>query len=142
MTNSKKWLTEDLSTIYDQNSYMNLLGIRITKLDQGQSELSMPIVANKHTNLYHIAHGGALASLADAVMGIACATTGKQVVTIEMNINFIKSAVPCSEIKAMGKIIHYGKSTMIAEGEIFDSHNTLIAKTRGTFFITGKISGL
>jgi len=141
MEDNKEWLPEHLATIYEQNPYINLLGIRITKLGKGQAELSMPVVADKHTNLYHMAHGGALASLADTVMGVACATTGKQVVTLEMNINFIKSAVPQSEIKAMGRLIHDGKSTMIAEGEIIDSHNTLIAKTRGTFFVTGKFGG-
>lgn len=141
MKNNKEWLTAHLSTIYDQNPYIKLLGIQITKLDEGQAELSMPVDADKHTNLYHVAHGGALASLADTVMGIACATTGKKVVTIEMNINFIKSAVPQSKIKAMGRIIHNGNSTMIAEGEIVDSNNTLIAKTRGTFFVTGEFSG-
>ena len=140
MENNKKWLTEQLVTIYDQNPYVNLLDIRITKLDEGQAELSMPVTTDKHTNLYHVAHGGALASLADTVMGMACGTTGKQVVTLEMNINFIKSAVPQAEIKAMGRIIHNGKSTMIAEGEIVDSFNNLIAKTRGTFFVTGKFS--
>jgi len=139
---NKEWLTQYLSTIYDQNPFVNLLGMRITILDEGQAELSMPIVSDKHTNLYHVAHGGALASLADTVMGIACATTGKKVVTLEMNINFIKSAVPQSAIKAMGRVIHNGQSTMVAEGEIIDSHNTLIAKTRGTFFVTGKFSGL
>lgn len=141
MKTEKEWLTEHLSTIYKQNPYINLLGIKITKLDEGYAELSMPVEADKHTNLYHVAHGGALASLADTVMGIACATAGKKVVTIEMNINFIKSAVPQSQIKAMGRIIHNGKSTMIAEGDIVDSHNTLIAKTRGTFFVTGEFSG-
>ena len=142
MTKDKEWLTEQLSNIYAQNPYIKLLGIRIIKVDDGQAELSMPVVADKHTNLYHVAHGGALASLADTAMGIACAATGKQVVTLEMNMNFIKSAVPQSEIRGMGRIIHNGKSTMIAEGEIIDSHNTLIAKMRGTFFVTGKFSDL
>jgi len=140
MANNNEWMAEQLVTIYDHNPYVKLLGMYITKLDEGQAELSMPVDADIHTNLYHVAHGGALASLADTVMGIACATTGKKVVTLEMNINFIKSAAPQSAIKAMGRIIHNGKSTMIAEGEIVDSHNNLIAKTRGTFFVTGKFS--
>jgi len=134
---SKEWLAEKLSNLYDSNPYINLLDMQITKLEDGQAQLSMPITTGKHTNLYNIAHGGALASLADTAMGIACATTGKKVVTLEMNMNFIKGAVPQMEIKAIGKIIHKGKSTMIAEGEIRDGDNTLLVKSRGTFFVIG-----
>jgi 1,4-dihydroxy-2-naphthoyl-CoA hydrolase len=131
------WLKKNLVTIYGQNPYINLLGIRITKLDEGQAELSMPVGDQTHTNLYNVAHGGALASLADTVMGIACATTGKRVVTLEMNINFIKSAMPQPEINAVGRVVHNGKSTMVAEGEIVDGQGQLIAKARATFFVTG-----
>lgn len=137
MVKDTEWLKNNLVTIYEQNPYINLLGIRITNLDEGQAELSMPVGAHAHTNLYNVAHGGALASLADTVMGIACATTGKRVVTLEMNINFIKSAIPQPEIKAVGKVVHNGKSTMVAEGEIVDGQNQLIAKARATFFVTG-----
>jgi len=133
-----EWLSEYLYTLYAQNPYINLLEITITSLGEGQAELSMPIHVDKHTNLYRVAHGGALASLADTAMGIACATTGKQVVTLEMNLNFIKSAAPQSDVKAMARIIHNGKSTIIVEGELVDGQNNLIAKSRGTFFVTGK----
>ena len=82
MKNNAEWLMEHLSTIYEKNPYLKLLDIHITKLEEGYTEMTMPIVADKHTNLYGIAHGGALASLADTIMGIACATVGKKVVTL------------------------------------------------------------
>jgi 1,4-dihydroxy-2-naphthoyl-CoA hydrolase len=138
---SMEWLTQYFTTIYDQNSYVNLLGMRIVKLEEGQALLSMLITTEKHTNLYHVAHGGALASLADTAMGIACATTGKQVVTLEMNMNFIKSGKPESTLRALGKVIHNGKSTLVAECDIMDQHNVVIAKGRGTFFVTGQFEG-
>jgi len=131
-----KWLSKHLLDLYEQNSYVNLLEMNIVKLDEGYAELSMPI-KNKHTNLYNIAHGGALASLADTSMGVACATAGKKVVTLEMNMNFIKSAVPKVILKGIGKVIHNGKSTMVVEGHILDGQDNIIATARGTFFVTG-----
>jgi acyl-CoA thioesterase len=137
MVNNIEWQKKNLVTIYDQNPYINLLDIQLDALKEGQAELSMPVIAGKHTNLYNIAHGGALASLADTVMGVACATTGKKVVTLDLNMNFIKGAIPQSEIKAYGKVVHNGKNTMVAEGEIFDSEKQLLVKSRATFFVTG-----
>ena len=136
MAKNMEGLSEHLLTIYEQNPYLILLDMKLVKLDEGYAELSMPIMS-KHTNLYHVAHGGALASLADTIMGVACATTGKKVVTLEMNINFIKSAVPQIGLKGIGKIIHNGKTTMVAEGQILDAENKLIATARGTFFVIG-----
>lgn len=136
MTKNMEWLAKHLLSLYEDNSYVNLLDINIVKLEEGYAELSMPI-KNKHTNLYHVAHGGALASLADTVMGAACGTTGKKVVTLELNINFIKSAVPQLVLMGIGKIIHDGKSTMVAEGQIVDGQNNMIATARGTFFVIG-----
>ena len=137
MKNTTEWLKENLVTVYDENPYIKLLDISIIHVEEGKVELCMPVLAGKHTNLYNIAHGGALASLADSAMGIACATTGKKVVTLEMNMNFIKGAATQAAIKAIGKVIHNGKNTMVAESEIVDSQNQLLAKTRGTFFVTG-----
>lgn len=138
MRNTMEWLRENLITIYDENPYINLLGISIRSVEEGKAELCMPVTAGKHTNLYNIAHGGALASLADSAMGIACATTGKKVVTLEMNMNFIKGASPQEAIIAIGQVIHNGKNTIIAEGDIVDSKKQLLAKARGTFFVTGE----
>ncbi|SFL91605.1 PaaI family thioesterase [Pelosinus propionicus] len=137
MENITEWLKENLVTIYNENPYIKLLDISIGHVEEGKVELHMPVLAGKHTNLYNIAHGGALASLGDSAMGIACATTGKKVVTLEMNMNFIKGAVAQSAIKAIGKVIHNGKTTMVAESEIIDSQNQILAKTRGTFFVIG-----
>lgn len=137
MVDNREWLTTKMLEIYGDNSYVKLLDMKIERLEEGYAEISMPIIAGKHTNLYDVAHGGALASLADTIMGVACATTGKKVVTLEMNINFIKSAVPQLALRGAGKIIHNGKSTMVAEGKIVDGHDNLIATARGTFFVTG-----
>lgn len=136
MTTNIEWLTKYLLSLYEQNAYVSLLDMKIVKLAEGYAELSMPI-ETKHTNLYNMAHGGALASLADTAMGIACATTGKKVVTLEMNMNFIKSAAPQVGLKGIGKIIHNGESTIIAEGQILDGQNKVIVSARGTFFVTG-----
>ena len=136
MVKNIEWLTKHVMAIYKKNPYVNLLDMNIIELDEGYAELSMPIM-HQHTNLYNVAHGGALASLADTCMGVACTTTGKKVVTLEMNMNFIKSAVPQLGLRGIGKIIHNGKSTIVAEGQIFDGQNNLIATARGTFYVTG-----
>ena len=138
MTDPLLWLKE-LHKVYRPNSFVNLLQISIVEMEEGMAKLTMPILGDKHTNLYDVAHGGALASLADTAMGVACATTGKKVVTLEMNMNFIRAAEPQEAITAIGRVVHNGGSTIVAETDIVDGMSNLLLKARGTFFVTGKL---
>ncbi|HWR38359.1 MAG TPA: PaaI family thioesterase [Patescibacteria group bacterium] len=129
-------LRAHLQNLYDANPYVTFLQMSIDELSEAQVCLSMPIV-REHTNLFGVAHGGALASLADTAMGVACATTGKKVLTIDMNINYIRSATVNTRIQAIGRVIHNGNHTLVAEAEILDEAGQLLAKSRGTFFAAG-----
>ena len=136
MSQSFDLLKKHLQLSYDANPYVNFLKMSLDEMSESHSEISMP-VAPEHGNLFGVAHGGALASLADTAMGVACATTGKKVLTIDMNMNFMRSATLNSHIRAVGRVIHNGQHTLVAEAEIFNPDNQLILKARGTFFATG-----
>jgi acyl-CoA thioesterase len=137
-----KHIKQYLSTIYDSNSFVRLLDLEIDELRIGEAELTMPVNPAKHTNLYYVAHGGAVASLADTAMGVACATLGNRVVTIDMNINFIRSPEQNDIVRGIAKVIHNGRQTMVVEAEILDSANKLAAKARGTFMVIGKFEAV
>lgn len=131
-------LTKHLSSVYERNSFVRLLDITIAEMGEGYAILNMPVDPEKHTNLYYALHGGALASLADTAMGVSCATLGNRVVTVEMNINFIKSAGKGEIVRAQGKVIHAGRQTMVVECDMHDSSGSLLGKARGTFMVVGR----
>ncbi len=126
---------------YHDNQFVNLLGMKIVAAHQGRLELSMLIDA-KHTNLYKVVHGGALASLADTAMGVACATLGSRVVTLEFNMNFIHNVKPGDEVRALATVIHHGRTTMVVEASLTDQAGQLLCKARGTFFVIGKFEAM
>ncbi len=131
-------LKQYLQEIYDQNSFVNLLDMKMQHIEPGMAELTMPIDPAKHTNLYNVAHGGALASVADTAMGVACASLGRRVVTLDFNMNFIKAPDPGTEVHAVGRVLHNGKHTLVVECEILTADKVLLNKARGTFFVVGK----
>ena len=130
-----------LTKIYDVNPYVRLLKMTIDDITEGMARLAMPVDYDIHTNLYKVAHGGSIASLADTAMGVACATVGKPVVTIDMNINYIRSAEQQTVIYCTATVIHNGKHTLVVEAEVVDGQGRLVAKARGTFFIIGRFEG-
>lgn len=123
---------------YRDNSYVKLLEMRLVHVEPGAATISMPVNPERHTNLYHVAHGGALASLADTVMGVACGSVGRRVVTLELNMNFIKAAEASTNVTGIGRVIHNGRNTVVAEGEILGDDGVLLLKARGTFYVVGQ----
>ena len=125
-------LKEYFQETYRDNSYVKLLEMKLDHIEPGSARLSMPIKPEKHTNLYSVAHGGAMASVADTVMGVACGSLGRRVVTLEINMNFIKAAEAGTVVFAVGR------DTLVVEGEVLGQDDTLLLKARGTFYVVGK----
>lgn len=125
-----------LSNFYNNNPFVQTLGICIEKVAFGQVTLSME-AKNQFSNFYHIAHGGALASLADTAMGATCLSANKKVVTQSMNMYFIKAVPEGSKLHATGKIIHNGKKTLVCETEIIDWDGQVCCKATANFFVIG-----
>ena len=125
---------------YENNPYVKYLGMKLENIACGSINIAMKIDAKTHSNVYHAAHGGALMSLADTAMGAACLSVNKKVVTLEMNINCIKSVPEEQVIYAHGKVLHNGMHTVIAECEITGKNGDLYAKARGSFYVLNKFT--
>jgi acyl-CoA thioesterase len=131
-------LKEYFQDTYKDNSFVKLLDMKLEHIEPGMAEISMAIDSTKHTNLYQVAHGGALASIADTAMGVACGSVGRRVVTLELNMNFIKAAPTQTKVTAVGQLIHTGRNTLVADCEVVGGDGTLLLKARGTFYAVGQ----
>jgi len=135
-TEVEGWLRELLLGIHDRNYFAKYLGMEIVDIGRGSGTVSMLVTA-RHINIREVVHGGALVSLADMAMGLACASLGKRVVTLDLNISFVRRVKEGDVIKALTRVIHKGKTTMVVSGSILDKTGNLLAEARGTFFVTG-----
>lgn len=117
------------------NSFFNLLDMQIEAVDTGYAKISMPVLAEKHVNMVHMLHGGAIMSLADTVMGLACLDSGKRVVSLAITTNFIGAAGVSEKVVATAEVIHAGNRTMVVDCTLKSVYNKVIAKVQGTFYI-------
>jgi uncharacterized protein (TIGR00369 family) len=131
------WLSELLLHMHERNLFAKYMGMEIVDIRECESVVSM-IVTHKHTNNRGVIHGGALVSLADMAMGLACHSLAKRVVTLDLNISFIRRAKEGDTTTAYCQVIHSGKTTMVVKGHIKDSSERLLAEARGTFFVIGQ----
>lgn len=79
-----------------------------------------------------IAHGGLLFGLADSTMGIAARTTGKNVVTINAQIDYLKQGKG-KRITCIAEPLKVGKTTAVYRANLYTEKETLISTVTGTF---------
>lgn len=79
-------------------------------------------------------HGGILAALVDLAADWALVSkTGRGVPTIDIRVDYHRVAMP-GNLRARGRIIKFGRQFSVAEAQIFDQEDMLIASGRGTYF--------
>ncbi len=126
-----------IKQIWSSSAFMNLLKIEIDEIHCGGATVKMPIDFDIHTNHWLGVHGGALAALADAVMGITGASVGEVVQTLSFNINFISNLPGTGTAIVKSQVKHHGQTTMVIMAEMTDEQNSLLAAITTTMFIAG-----
>jgi uncharacterized protein (TIGR00369 family) len=123
----------------DQKNFDHFINPNIIKLEDGLAEVRW-LPQPEHLNRFGAIHGGALAGLIDSVASITSLTKLKRIVTIEMNISYIKAATISNKILAKGVVIQAGKSLIRTTVELFNEDSQLITRGNLTFFILGELT--
>jgi len=115
--------------------YVRLLRMRFIAVSDGSATFEMPATTELY-NPNNVVHGGALASLADSAMGFAVFSTllpGENFTTAELHVNFLKAVTADSGLlRSIGRVVHRGQQIAVAEAEIVDQQNQLIARASST----------
>ena len=81
-------------------------------------------------------HGGAIFSLVDIAMGLACSSAhgfARKSVTVECKINYMR-AIDDGEVLCLAKVIHHGTRTLVVEAEVRQG-GPRVARAQGTFML-------
>jgi uncharacterized protein (TIGR00369 family) len=78
--------------------------------------------------------GGYVCAMLDECMSVAGMITSGMthvVPTLEMKTSFLRPALPGS-LRAVGRVVKWGKTICFTEGELYDGEGRLLAKASGT----------
>jgi acyl-CoA thioesterase len=132
----KEAYLKQVMNVANSSPYYRLLGMEVKKIKEGESRIEMPFKQDL-THPYGIAHGGAIASLADSAVAMALidlVDPKDRITTIEFKINFFAS-VDKGELEAHAKIIHKGSKTAVGDVEVTNEKGKLVAKLIATYSI-------
>jgi len=115
------------------SAFSENIGLEPVRLGDGEAEVSLKM-AEHLRNRGNVMHGGAIFSLMDVAMGLACSSAhgfDRQSVTLECKINYIR-AVADGEVRCVAKVLHAGRRSLVVEADVFQG-DKLVAKGQGTF---------
>ena len=122
--------------------FAQMLGIKFTKLEEGEANAKVT-VDSKWTNPFGIAHGGFLFSILDETLGsAACSVLTKPIYkdvkalsTTNHDIFFHSPAIPDDKLTIKAHAISCRKNMIFVEGRIEKEDKTLVAESKGIWFI-------
>lgn len=110
-----------------------LIGLEIQPGNPGEAEVFLAVDQRMHNPMGFV-HGGVIALLADAAMGIAFGRTLDEkhsFATIEMKTSFLRP-VKETRLRAIARLIGRGLRIGFVEVQIVDQHGKLVAMASST----------
>ena len=112
------------------NEYGRLLGMDFAIPKAGEVQYEMTI-KDLHLATPFAAHGGSVASLMDAALGVAAlsqvCSSGKIVSTVSITINYMRPALNNDHLTAVARVVKSGKSLLFVECTITNQNQLQIA---------------
>jgi len=110
-----------------------LLGFTLTSVEPGRAVIEFE-AGKRHASPLGTLHGGVLADIADAAMGLAYASEledGETFTTLELKINFMKP-VWTGKLRAEGRVLSGGRTIGLVECDVRDANDRLVAHATST----------
>lgn len=115
-----------------------LLGFEPVSIEGGATVFRLKVDRSRHANPMGTLHGGVMVDLADAAMGMACASLleeGESFTTVELKVNFFRPVVD-GEIEARAKVVNQSKTLVYLECDVVTiPGEKLVAKTNSSCLV-------
>ena len=123
--------------VEEKTGFMKHNGIIVEEVKENYTKISCDLDDNK-MNHNQTAHGGLIFSLADSAMGIAAITNGKNVCTINAQIDYLKPGTG-KKLIAVAEPIKVGKTVSVYKTSIYNEKEDLVATVTGTYYFINEI---
>ncbi len=123
-----------ITFLEEHDTFSHYCKIKITKLEEGYVEAQADMENGICQNYFNGLHGGFMATMTDLLAGTAALSYGKMCMTLQSNLNCIRS-VSSGIIRGVGKVLHHGRTTAVVDAYLYDDQDRLICKATYTMFI-------
>lgn len=123
--------------MFDNDAFSQWLGIERIEDGVGSSVLRMT-VREEMTNGFGIAHGGITFSLADSALAFACNSHGKKAVSIECDVNHLKTVNTGDVLTASAEEQSRTNKLGVYQVRVMNQKDELVALFKGLVYRTSE----
>lgn len=120
----------DLKEFFKRDQFATYCGIELLEVSPGGSKVRMK-VEEHHLNGLRTVHGGAIFTLADFAFAVACNSHGTVSVALNVNIAFVKAAIPGMTLYAEAKEVSCNHKIGTYDIRVTSEKSDLIATFQG-----------
>ncbi len=128
----KKIKDQILKAFADRDGFTKNNNINILEIEDNYAKLEAEIT-DISMNPNGTVHGGLLFGLADTAMGIAACTNGRNVCTLNSQIDYLRPGLK-GKLIAIAEKIKVGKTVSVYRCNIYDDKDKHIASCTGTYY--------
>jgi acyl-CoA thioesterase len=134
---------DKLKAIFDkvnrEDTFSQRIGVKLMELLPGFARTTLAITGET-INIYQMAHGGAIFSIADQACEAAGNSFGEAAVALQQNIHFLAAGKSGDFLEATAKVIHRSNRIGLIEFEVKNQEGLLIAIGQQVIYFKKRIS--
>jgi acyl-CoA thioesterase len=133
-----------LKAVFDkvtkEDTFSQRIGVKLIELLPGFARATLPIT-DETINIYQMAHGGAIFSVADQACEAAGNSDGEPAVALQQNIHFLSAAKSGDRLEATARMTHRSNRIGLVEFEVKNQEGLSIAIGQQViYFRKGKVN--
>lgn len=110
-------------------------GLKVTALRDEYCEVEAPVTVDS-LNPQQVAHGSFVYALMDLATGMASASTGRNMLTLDATVHYLRPGKG-EKLRAVAEMVKSGRTTGLYEARVYDDGDRLCAKGEFTVYFTG-----
>lgn len=140
MENMSEFAQRDLDAmlekVNDEDAFAKIVGMRVVELSPGYAKALMD-VTDDHVNLFQMAHGAAIFSVADHACEAAGNSFGEPAVAIQNNLHFLSPGKPRDHLEATARVIHRTRRIGLVEAVVRNQRQEILAQCHQVIYFKG-----
>jgi acyl-CoA thioesterase len=118
-----------------EDTFSKCIGVKLIELLPGFARTTLPIT-EETVNIYQMAHGGAIFSIADQACEAAGNSFGEPAVALQQNIHFLTAGRSGDFLEATAKVIHRSSRIGLIKFEVKNQEGLLVAIGQQVIYFT------
>ena len=116
-----------------ENDFIKHNHYQLIELEDGKKAIGEAELTEASLNPYGYAHGGFIFGLGDTAMGLVALSTGRNAVTLNGTINYLKPTIG-KKLKVVAEMMKNGKKTCYLRCSFYDDNANLTATMDGNYY--------